>query len=84
MKYIKFKDRETREEIYGFYFTKKYPMWVNAESFIETVAAHCGVKADCEASYRRFIFFIEYRFFVKGSLKNLKNFTKWANVERKR
>jgi hypothetical protein len=61
-------------------FIKKYPMWVDAKSFIGTVAAHCNVEAVPIAEYRRFVFFIEYKFSVKGLVKNLKNFERYAHV----
>lgn len=61
-------------------FTKKYPMWVDAKSFIGTVAAHCNVEAIPIAQYRRFVFFIEYKYLVRGLVKNINCFERYAHV----
>lgn len=61
-------------------FIKKYPIWVDAKSFIGTVAAHCNVEAVPVAEYRRFLIFIEYYFFVKGTVKNLECFERYSHA----
>lgn len=61
-------------------FIKKYPMWVDAKSFIGTVAAHCNVEAVPVAEYRRFLIFTEYYFYVKGKVKNLECFEREAHA----
>lgn len=61
-------------------FIKKYPMWVDAKSFIGTVAAHCNVEAVPVAEYRRFLIFTEYYFYVKGTVKNLECFERYSHA----
>lgn len=61
-------------------FIKKYPIWVDAKSFIGTVATHCNVEAIPIAEYRRFLIFIEYKFLVKGLVKKLNCFERYSHA----
>lgn len=61
-------------------FTKKYPMWEDAQSFLTTIADHWWIEIFPIYRLRRFVFFYEYKYLVRGTVYRLKEFEKEANV----
>ncbi|MFM1793912.1 MAG: hypothetical protein RL642_297 [Bacteroidota bacterium] len=69
-----------KDDLYEAYLIKKYPMWQNAKALITDIAYHSHVEAVPIAEYRRFVFFIEYYFYVKGTVKNLEFFERYSHA----
>ncbi len=60
--------------------TKKYPFWVDGDSYLTTLACHFHVELLPVAKTKKNIFWNVYKYTYKGRKQNILDFEKEANV----